>query len=82
MELDELGSWNGNEDEGFIGFKERVIRLAMEKGDNGKVAFLESVGLSLSSAFSVARYLSGESLPALIDKVTIHYSISFALIEC
>ena len=43
--------------------------MAKEKGDNGKVAFLESVGLSLSAAMNVARYLSAETLPALVLKV-------------
>ncbi|KAK2652914.1 hypothetical protein Ddye_012770 [Dipteronia dyeriana] len=80
LELEELDSWRidnnnngdgsgGDGEEGFVGFKEKVIRMAKEKGDNGKVAFLESVGLSLSSAINVSRYMSGESLPALINKV-------------
>ncbi|KAJ0085680.1 hypothetical protein Patl1_06925 [Pistacia atlantica] len=43
--------------------------MAKEKGDNGKVAFLESVGLTLSSAISVARYLTGEPVSALIYKI-------------
>ncbi|KAL5823814.1 hypothetical protein ACOSQ4_021714 [Xanthoceras sorbifolium] len=86
LELEELNSWRNNDDndngggdgeEGFVGFKEKVIRMAKEKGDNGKVAFLESVGLSLSSAISLARYLSGEPLPALIDKVKYMKDILF-----
>lgn len=51
-----------------FGFKEKVALMAMEKGDCGKVAFLESVGMNLSSAMNVARYLSGEMLPSLIYK--------------
>ncbi|KAK0595225.1 hypothetical protein LWI29_004691 [Acer saccharum] len=88
MELDELDSWRndnnnngggsgGDGEEGFVGFKEKVIRMAKEKGDNGKVAFLESVGLSLSSAINVARYMSGEPLPALINKVKYMKEILF-----
>ncbi|KAH7564815.1 hypothetical protein JRO89_XS09G0032500 [Xanthoceras sorbifolium] len=86
LELEQLDSWRNNDDndngggdgeEDFVGFKEKVIRMAKEKGDNGKVAFLESVGLSLSSAISVARYLSGEPLPALIDKVKYMKDILF-----
>ena len=71
-ELEEWNAWNNNNSsEGEnLGFKEMVIYMAKEKGDNGKVAFLESVGLSLSSAMSVARYLSSESLPSLIHKVS------------
>lgn len=83
LDLEEWKSWrrrssvsnendggNGDgEESGLIGFKEKVVKMAKEKGDNGKVAFLESVGLSLSSAISIARYLSGEPLPPLIHKV-------------
>uniref|UniRef100_A0A2P2JAC3 Mitochondrial transcription termination factor family protein n=2 Tax=Rhizophora mucronata TaxID=61149 RepID=A0A2P2JAC3_RHIMU len=43
--------------------------MAKEKGDGGKVALLESTGLGLASAMNVARHLSGEPLPVLIDKV-------------
>lgn len=70
-ELEEWNSWNNSyKEEENLGFKEMVIYMAKEKGDNGKVAFLESVGLPLSSAMSVARYLSSESLPSLIHKVS------------
>lgn len=73
-DLDELklwSSWQRNEEENELrGFKEKVMYMAKDKGDNGKVAFLESfVGLSLSSAMYVARYLSAETLPVLIGKV-------------
>lgn len=64
----DVGNGDGEESV-LIGFKEKVVRMAKEKGDNGKVAFLESLGLSLSSAISIARYLSGEPLPPLIHKV-------------
>ncbi|KAK4583492.1 hypothetical protein RGQ29_026288 [Quercus rubra] len=77
-DLDELSLWGscGAEGKDFavagdavVGFKKKVLYMAKEKGDNGKVAFLESVGLSLSAAMNVARYLSAESLPALVHKV-------------
>ncbi|MBA0626634.1 hypothetical protein Godav_004267, partial [Gossypium davidsonii] len=69
-ELEEWNAWNNSNGEGdSLGFKEMIIYMAKEKGDNGKVAFLESVGLPLFSAMSVARYLSSESLPSIIRKV-------------
>jgi mTERF domain-containing protein len=76
-DLDELSLWDSWKSEGKefvpgdVGFKKKVVYMAKEKGDNGKVAFLESVGLSLSSAMNVARYLSAESLPCLIHKVRL-----------
>lgn len=76
-DLDELSLWDSWKSEGKefvpgdVGFKKKVVYMAKEKGDNGKVAFLESVGLSLSSAMNVARYLSAESLPRLIHKVRL-----------
>ena len=38
---------------GDFGFKEKVTFMAKDKGDNGKLAFLESLGLSLSSAMII-----------------------------
>lgn len=79
-DLDELLLWDLWKSEGKefvhedVGFKKKVVYMAKEKGDNGKVAFLESVGLSLSSAMNVARYLSAESLPSLIHKVRLERS--------
>lgn len=77
-ELDELGLWKEQQrKEGIelVGFKEKVKYLAKEKGDTGKVAFLESVvGLSLSSAMNIARHSSAETLPGLINKVNeLHF---------
>ncbi|XP_021681943.2 transcription termination factor MTERF5, chloroplastic isoform X2 [Hevea brasiliensis] len=69
----DLDDWNAWETAGKefvdLGFKGKVIYMAKDKGDNGKLAFLESLGLSLSSATNVARYITNESLPALINKV-------------
>ncbi|TQE12515.1 hypothetical protein C1H46_001906 [Malus baccata] len=81
VELDELGTWGEWEKEGreLGGFKEKVRLMAKEKGDNGKVAFLEgAVGLSLSSAMNVARHLSAETLPGLIEKVNYVKKIFFS----
>ncbi|XP_062025968.1 transcription termination factor MTERF2, chloroplastic [Rosa rugosa] len=75
QELDELGVWR----EQLVGFKEKVKYLAKEKGDNGKVAFLESaVGLGLSSAMNIARHSSAETLLGLIDKVKYVKEIFFS----
>lgn len=67
-DLDELSMWEKQ----IGGFQEKVVHIAREKGDKGKVAYLESLGLSLSSAMNVARHLSAETLPALIYRV-IHF---------
>lgn len=53
-------------------FKKKVYQMAEQKGDNGILPFLESLGLSLSSATHLARYLSSSDsnvLPLLIHKV-------------
>ncbi|XP_060674578.1 uncharacterized protein LOC107428090 isoform X3 [Ziziphus jujuba] len=77
-----LSSWKsqGKElDLELLGFKEKARYLAQDKGDNGKAALLESaVGLSLFSAMNVARYLSAESLPGLVDKVKYMKEIFFS----
>ncbi|XP_004305797.1 PREDICTED: uncharacterized protein LOC101301899 isoform X1 [Fragaria vesca subsp. vesca] len=74
-ELDEIGVWR----EQLVGFKEKVKYLAKEKGDNGKVAFLESVvGLSLSQAMNIARHSSAETLLGLIKKVKYVKEIFFS----
>ncbi|KFK42274.1 hypothetical protein AALP_AA2G234600 [Arabis alpina] len=75
-DLEEWNSWKG-ESEG-LGFKEKVIYMVKQKGDGGKVAFLESLGLSLSSAMYLAHYLSSESLPKLLDKVKYLKEIFFS----
>ena len=67
-DLEEWNSWRKGDEED-VSFEEKVYCLAREKGDYGRLAFLESIGLNLSSALSVARYLSSESLPGLIEKV-------------
>lgn len=53
------------------GFKEKVIYMAKQKGYGGRVAFLESLGLTLPSATYIARLLSSETLHGLIHKVIL-----------
>ncbi|WCJ37180.1 Mitochondrial transcription termination factor family protein [Euphorbia peplus] len=64
---------------GFAGlsFKDKVVYMAKDKGDSGKIAFLESLGLPLSSAINLARYLDSESLPCLILKVKFMKELFF-----
>lgn len=51
-------------------FKKKVYQMAERKGDKGALPFLESLGLSLSSATLIARYLSAShTLPQIIHKV-------------
>lgn len=77
QELDELGlwgSWNseiveGNVDMSALSFRKKVYYMAKSKGDKGVLPYLESIGVKLSSALLIARYLSSEKLPQLIDKV-------------
>ncbi|KAK1269581.1 hypothetical protein QJS04_geneDACA013996 [Acorus gramineus] len=66
-ELDELPLWEWKA--GDLSFKEKVYHMAMEKGDGGVLPFLESLGLSRVSSMNVARHLSSETLPSLINKV-------------
>ncbi|KAK4285209.1 hypothetical protein QN277_001938 [Acacia crassicarpa] len=73
-EKDELSMWEKQID----AFQEKVVHIAREKGDNGKVAYLESLGLSLSSAMNVARYLSAETLATLILKVKCMKELFFS----
>ncbi|EPS61161.1 hypothetical protein M569_13638, partial [Genlisea aurea] len=55
-----------------VDFRKKVYQMAKQKGDNGLLPFLESIGVSLPSATHLARYLSSSvsnSLPLLIHKV-------------
>jgi mTERF domain-containing protein len=55
-------------------YKDKILHIASLKGDKGKLAYLESLGFTLSSSMNVARYISSSShnntLPSLINKVT------------
>ncbi|KAF5739207.1 Mitochondrial transcription termination factor family protein putative isoform 2 [Tripterygium wilfordii] len=84
QDLEDWNKWKNGDDfkDGgigvFEGFKEKVFSMAKEKGDDGKAAFLESIGLSLPSAMYFARYASGESLLTLIRKVKYMKEILFS----
>lgn len=73
-ELDESGLWNSWQNEegevGSLSFRKKVWYIAKEKGDNGLIPFLESIGLSSSTSTYVARYLLGKvGLVELVEKV-------------
>ncbi|XP_057458332.1 uncharacterized protein LOC130749065 isoform X2 [Lotus japonicus] len=53
-------------------FRDKLVHIAANKGDNGKLAYLESLGFTLYSSMNVARYLSPDidTLPSLIHKVS------------
>ncbi|KAK9097565.1 hypothetical protein Sjap_023062 [Stephania japonica] len=72
-DLDEHALWGSwrveGEEASEFSFREKVFRVAKERGDGGMLAFLESVGLNPLSSTHVARYLASESLPELIEKV-------------
>ncbi|KAL9235559.1 hypothetical protein vseg_010308 [Gypsophila vaccaria] len=87
-DLDELSMWgpwlskNGGEGKMTIlppvTLREKVKCIAREKGDLGKIPFLESVGLSLSNAVHLARVLSNVSLTSLIYKVNYVKELFFS----
>ncbi|KAF3782477.1 Transcription termination factor 3 [Nymphaea thermarum] len=82
-ELDESGLWNSWQieegDAGSLGFRKKVWYVAKEKGDNGLIPFLESIGLSSSTSTYVARYLSGKvGLVELVEKVKFVKEILFS----
>ncbi|KAJ0008416.1 hypothetical protein Pint_30746 [Pistacia integerrima] len=61
-DLEEWECWSGNSEEGSVGFKEKVIRMAKEKGDNGKIEARRGGLDMLGSADAAFRYLV-ESFP-------------------
>lgn len=81
--VDDLDDWNSlaaaaaaspgpSSGGGDVEFKKKVSQMAEQKGDKGVLPLLESIGLSLSSASHLARYLSSSKsneLPRLIHKV-------------
>lgn len=86
-DLDELSMWNSwMKKDGKIEMtnvpllllKDKVKYIAKEKGDNGKIPYLESIGLSFSSSVHLARLLSSESLSSLILKVNYVKEIFFS----
>ncbi|XP_021728990.1 uncharacterized protein LOC110696034 isoform X2 [Chenopodium quinoa] len=81
-ELDELALWNSwmkvEMAAAPLTLKEKIKYIAKEKGDNGKIPYLESLGLSLASAIHLARLLSSQSLSSLIQKVLYVKEICFS----
>ncbi|CAN8233776.1 unnamed protein product [Cochlearia groenlandica] len=77
-DLDEWNSWKGSGESEGLGFEEKVVYMVKQKGDGGKVAFLESLGLSLSSSMYLAHYVSSESLTKLLYKVKYLKEIFFS----
>ncbi|KAL6549499.1 hypothetical protein OROHE_008616 [Orobanche hederae] len=76
--VDDLDDWNSWSDAASpseeitadaLEFKKKVYQMAKQKGDNGVLPFLESLGLSLSSATHLARYLSSSDSSALLPLV-------------
>lgn len=61
-----LPFWSQNDQ---LSFASNVYEMAKQKGDKGMLPFLESVGLTLSSASHLATYLSSHTLPTLIHQV-------------
>ncbi|XP_010259938.1 PREDICTED: transcription termination factor MTERF2, chloroplastic isoform X3 [Nelumbo nucifera] len=72
-DLDEHSLWKSwsaeGEDVESLSLKKKVFYMAKEKGDNGMLPFLESIGLNPMVSTHVARYLSSEKLPNLINKM-------------
>ncbi|CAI9767135.1 unnamed protein product [Fraxinus pennsylvanica] len=91
-DLDEWNSWTADSGEiissdfdscatpKLESFKKKVYEMAKGKGDEGILPFLESLGLTLSSATYLAGYLSSHSqtLPLLIHKVKYVKEIFFS----
>ncbi|KAL1547178.1 transcription termination factor MTERF2, chloroplastic-like [Salvia divinorum] len=84
--VDDLDDWNSlaaaaaESGGGSVEFKRKVSQMAEQKGDKGVLPFLESIGLSLSSASRLARYFSSSksnALPRLIHKVEYMKEILF-----
>ncbi|XP_075503712.1 uncharacterized protein LOC142541059 [Primulina tabacum] len=86
--IDDLDDWNSLAAADFtqeivsanvLEFKKKVRQMAKRKGDRGALPFLESLGLSLSSATNLARYLfASHTLPQLIHKVKFVKKILFS----
>ncbi|XP_020232221.1 transcription termination factor MTERF2, chloroplastic isoform X1 [Cajanus cajan] len=66
----DLEQWQWDERIMAFSFKDKIIHMAVQKGDKGKLAYLETLGFSLSSSMNVATYLSAHTLPSLMHKVT------------
>ncbi|MED6193990.1 hypothetical protein PIB30_024300 [Stylosanthes scabra] len=58
-----------NSDSASLDFREKLLHIASLKGDNGKLPYFESLGFTLSSSITLARYLTSQDLPSLMHKV-------------
>ncbi|CAH9118752.1 unnamed protein product [Cuscuta europaea] len=89
-DLDELSLWNSwissasaaphsQPPQPPPSFRSKVYRMVQQKGDKGMLPYLESAGLTLSSATHLARYLSSShTLPDLIQKVNYLNEVLFS----
>ncbi|XP_019193572.1 PREDICTED: uncharacterized protein LOC109187730 [Ipomoea nil] len=91
QDLDELSLWNSWTNSAATvphsqltpppppSFRTKVYEMAQQKGDKGMLPYLESTGLTLSSATHLARYLSSShTLPDLIRKVKYLKEVLFS----
>ncbi|GLJ52223.1 hypothetical protein SUGI_1110860, partial [Cryptomeria japonica] len=85
-ELDELALWGSWETEiGGVGvehltFSDKILKIARRKRGAGFIPYLESIGVNPSSTLHISRYLLGETLPGLIEKVNFFKEL-FALVN-
>ncbi|CAK8535550.1 unnamed protein product [Lathyrus sativus] len=89
-DLDQLSSMSSALDDGDAVFnlnsnyRDKILHVAALKGDNGKLAYFESLGFTLSSSMNLATYISssssvnlGHTLPSLMNKVASIKQIIF-----
>ncbi|KAK8469849.1 hypothetical protein PHAVU_005G185600 [Phaseolus vulgaris] len=79
-DLDEWG-WEADKEFAGLSFKDKILRVAAQKGDKGKIAYLETLGLTISWSINVAGYLSAHTLPSLIHKVTRIKQLFFSPVD-
>lgn len=76
-DLEHLSSMEDDDNSSLFNFNfnynytDKILHVASLKGDNGKLAFFESLGFTLSSSMNLATYISSSphTLPSLINKV-------------
>ncbi|XP_027154821.1 transcription termination factor MTERF2, chloroplastic [Coffea eugenioides] len=82
QDLDQLSSSSGElafwSSGAPLSFMDKIYQMAKRKGDKGMLPYLESIGLTLSSASHLARYLSSRTLPTLIHQVKYVKEIFFS----
>ncbi|KAL8153081.1 hypothetical protein V2J09_010841 [Rumex salicifolius] len=60
-----------------LSFDQKLKCVSIDKGDGGKIPFLESIGFTLVSAIHLSGLLSSQSLPLLISKVKFVKDVFF-----